>query len=64
MVVASLNDIFEGVLKGSASDEETVNVWLVNQLCSVFVVNTSSVKNSCLVGGLSRDVGLEPGLEI
>jgi len=61
VVVASLNDIFEGVLKGSASDKETVNVWLGNQLCGVFVANTSSVENSCLVGGLSRDVGLEPG---
>jgi len=61
VVVASLDDIFEGVLKGSASDEETVDVWLVNQLCGVLVVNTSSVENSCLFGGLSGDVGLEPG---
>lgn len=47
-------------LKGSTTNEETVNVGLLAQLATVLLIDAATVQNAGLVGNLVADVGLEP----
>ena len=38
-IIASLDDINEGILKRGTADEETINVGLRNQLSSILLCN-------------------------
>jgi len=61
VLVAGTDDLLEGILEGGTSDEETINVWLLDELISVLVSHGTTVEDTGLVGGLLGDVGLKPG---
>ena len=62
-LVASTNDISEGVLERSTTNEETINIGLLDKFASVLVGDTTSIHdaglNCCLVG----DISLEPATD-
>jgi hypothetical protein len=60
VVVASRDDGREGVLKGSTANKEAVNIRLTDELSSVLVSHTSSVKDSDFIGCLLGYVFLYP----
>ena len=63
VVVAGANNLLEGILEGSSTNEESINIWLLDQLVGVLVGHRSSVQDAGLVSGLLRDVGLEPSTD-
>jgi hypothetical protein len=56
VVVASADDFGEGILEGGTSDEEAVDVWLLNKFVSILVGDTSTVEDAGLVCGFGGDV--------
>ena len=56
-VVACVNDLLEGGLKGSTTDKESINVGQSNELVSILIGHATAVEDASLVGCLSRHIG-------
>jgi len=61
VVVAGSDDLLESGLQGSTTDEEAIDVGLLNQGSGVGVSHGATVQNSSLLSGLLGDVLGEPG---
>jgi len=53
VVVASTDNLLEGVLEGCSSDEESIDVWLGDELISVLFGDGSTVEDTGLLASLS-----------
>jgi hypothetical protein len=60
VIIASTNDINEGIFKRCSTNQKAVNVRLCDELFSILICNTSSVKNTCLISSFSRNIFLQP----
>jgi len=54
------NDCFEICGKSSSTDEEPINIFLINELFTVFGIDRTSIENSSLFCNIFTNVGCDP----
>ena len=59
--LAGLDNLGKGWFEGSAANQETIDVRLLDQVLCVFVVHGSAVDDSDLLGNALRNVRSDPG---
>ena len=64
VLISSLDNVSELWLERSASDQESINIWKVDEVGGVTSVDGSSVKDSCGGGDLWGDVFVQPGSDV
>jgi hypothetical protein len=63
VIVASAHNFKESILKRSATNEETINIRLLDQFIGVFVSNGATVQNASVISSSFRDVALDPATD-
>lgn len=58
--LVAVDDIDKGRLQAGATDEEAINVGLLGKRATVSVRYTTAVQNAGILGGLARNLVLEP----
>jgi hypothetical protein len=58
--LVAVDDIDKGGLQASTADKETINIRLLRKLAAVLLRHTASVQDASLLGGVRRDLLLEP----
>ena len=56
-IVASSDDVLEGVLKRGTTDKEAIDVGSLNEVGSVLLGHGAAVQNASFVSRLGRNVG-------
>lgn len=55
--VASSDNICEGFLEGSTTNEESIDIGHSDELSCIFISDTATVENASLLGSLFGNVG-------
>ena len=57
--IARCNDVSKLWLEGSTTDEETINIFLMNEFNAVSISDGTTIDDSSCIGDLLGDIGIQ-----